>query len=324
MPEPLPIAVRVVQKRLEAEDIVSLRLERSMEERLPAYTPGAHIDVEIGGKTVRQYSLCGQDRSGAYYEIAVLREPASRGGSAGLHDAVQVGQWVRISEPRNHFPLQEQEGFALLFAGGIGVTPIMVMAEALADRGQPFALHYCARAADRMAYRQRLSRLEGKGAVHFHLDDGPANQQIDIEAVLRAAPEGAAIYVCGPSGFITAILAGAERLGWNPALLHKEFFAAPAGEGEQKSDQPFMVRLARSGRDLSVNAGQSLAQALEQAGVIVPISCSEGICGTCVISVLDGQPDHRDFVLSEAEHAANDRMTPCCSRALSECLVLDL
>lgn len=324
MPADLALAARVVQKRLEAEGVVSLTLAPAPGVSFPPYDAGAHIDVDPGSGIVRQYSLCSAVRDGSSYEIAVLREAASRGGSSSLHDLVQVGQWIGISEPRNHFPLNLKDESFLLLAGGIGVTPILAMAESLADAGRAFTLHYCGRSAERMAYVDRLSRLSQAGAINFHVDDGPAEQQLDLELAMRAAGQNTGLYVCGPGGFIEAVMTAATRVGWAPALLHKEFFSAPAAPDDGIGNQPFVVHLARSGRDVAVAAEETLADALDRAGVFVPVSCMEGICGACILPVLEGVPDHRDAVFSDEERAANDKITVCCSRARGDRLVLDI
>jgi vanillate O-demethylase ferredoxin subunit len=317
------LSVRIVQKRLEAEDVVSLRL-RGMDGPLPPFEPGAHVDLEIAPNVLRQYSLCGLDSDANEYEIAVLREPNSRGGSKGVHDALQVGQVIQISPPRNHFPLEDASGRILLFAGGIGVTPIMAMAEWLAAKGRPFEMHYCARSQDRMAYRERVLASADTANVHVHFDVGPAEQQVDIRAVLGPCGPGDHVYVCGPGGFIEAALCAGRELGWPDEQLHREFFAAPAGNSDQGENSVFTVAIGSSGLRFEVPVDRSIAEVLEENGIFVPTSCAEGICGTCVVNVLEGQPDHRDFLFSEAEHAANDKMTTCCSRSKSKILVLDL
>lgn len=317
------LPVRIIQKRLEAEDVVSLRL-RGLSATLPVFEPGAHVDVEITPDLTRQYSLCGHDLAMNEYQIAVLREPKSRGGSKAIHDALQVGQVIQISVPRNHFPLVHADGKALLFAGGIGVTPIMAMAERLAENGQAFELHYCARSEDRMAYRDRLCSGPAADSTHIHFDDGAAEQQLDLKSVLGQSDAGAHIYVCGPAGFIEAVLSVAKAHGWPDEHLHREFFAAPASDKDEADNQSFKVVVGSTGLEFEIPEDRTIAEVLEDNGVFVPTSCAEGICGTCVIGVLEGIPDHRDFLFSEAEHAANNKITTCCSRSKSPVLVLDL
>ncbi|PJG46745.1 hypothetical protein CAF53_18700 [Sphingobium sp. LB126] len=316
------VRARIVQKRLEADDIVSVLLRGEGSGPLPSHEAGAHIDLHLGEGVIRQYSLCPSSGKDGEYEVAVLREPQSRGGSRAVHDLLQVGQVIDISVPRNHFPLKSCKGKVLLFAGGIGITPILAMAEECVRRGQPFSMHYCARSADRMAYARRIS--EGAVGPHcqLHYDDGPDSQKLDLAAVLQAPGPDDALYVCGPAGFINWVLETAAANGWTEAQLNREFFAAPEIDAGQ--DSAFTVRLARTGRDVQVAPGVSIVEALDAEGVMVPVSCSEGICGMCVVSVLDGEPEHRDFVLSAEEHARNDCLTACCSRAKTPVLVLDL
>lgn len=319
------IEVLIRQKRLEAEGIVSLILASTDGAELPLFEAGAHIDLEIAPGVVRQYSLCNSPEGPTTYEIAVLREPVSRGGSQAVHDRLQVGQRVRISTPRNHFRLDTGASHSVLLAGGIGITPILCMAQRLQGAGASYELHYCARSAERMAYRERISDGPCRAQASLHLDDGPTDQQLDLPALLpRPAPD-TRLYVCGPGGFINAVLDTARAQGWSEGQLHREFFAAPAAEGDDASDStPFTVVLASSGMEVPVPADVTIVEALEEAGVFIPRSCSEGICGTCVVHVLDGTPDHRDFVLTPDEHARNDRLTTCCSRAKTPRLVLDL
>lgn len=318
------LRVRIVQKRLEADGVVSLLL-RGLDTALPAIEPGAHIELTLPGRLARQYSLCQADAERNEYEIAVLREPASRGGSAAVHDQLQVGQDITVSAPRNHFPLDgKSPGRILLFAGGIGVTPIMTMAEALTAAGRTFAMHYCGRTAASMAYVERLRHGVGADQLSVHLDDGPAEQRMDTAAVLSQWNPGDRLYVCGPAGFINHVLDTAVAQGWPDEQLIREYFAAPDQPVGDQDNQPFTVKLGSSGLDFLIPADRSIAEVLAENGVFIPTSCSEGICGTCVVNVLEGEPDHRDFLFSEAERQANDKMTTCCSRAKSKVLVLDL
>ena len=315
------IVTRVTRKRDEAEGICSFELESADGSALPPHEPGAHVDVHLPAGLVRQYSLCpGPEQQGRYL-IAVLREPVSRGGSVAMH-ALREGDVLRIGLPRNQFPLRSDAARSLLLAGGIGITPLLAMAEQLAAHDRDFVLHYCARSAERMAFVPRLRQGSVGMRAQLHLDDGPAAQKLDLDTALGAPAAGTHVYVCGPGGFMDWALAGARRLGWSEAQLHKEYFAAPALPAG--SDRAFEVRLVRSGAIVPVPAGKSVVQALAEHGVEVPVSCEQGVCGTCLTRVIDGTPDHRDVFLTDAEKAANDCFTPCCSRALGDRLVLDL
>lgn len=316
------LQVRVARKLPEAEGICSFELQAVDGRPLPAFSAGSHVDVQVPGGFVRQYSLCNDPGESHRYLIAVLKDPASRGGSAAMHDRVQQGDVLTISAPKNHFALAHDAAEHLLLAGGIGITPLLCMAERLAVTGAAFELHYATRSRARTAFVDRIAASGFAPRVHFHFDDGDAGQRLDLLTLLAAPRPGRHLYVCGPQGLMDAVLGGARAAGWPEAQLHWEFFgAAPTASA---SDGGFEVQLASSGRIIPVAADQTVAQALEAAGVIVPTSCEQGVCGTCLTRVLDGVPDHRDLYLTPEEQAANDQFTPCCSRAKSPRLVLDL
>ena len=313
--------VRIAHKTIEAQDICSFELVAADGGVLPAFSAGAHVDVHLGDALVRPYSLCNDPRERHRYLIAVLREPASRGGSAAMH-ALREGQEITISEPRNHFALARDAQSHLLLAGGIGITPVLAMAEHLAVEGAAFEMHYCTRSVDRTAFMQRLRAAVFAPQVQFHHDDGPAAQKLDIATLVATPQVGRHLYVCGPTGFMEAVLSAARSAGWAESSLHREYFVGPAAATDGGS--AFDVQLASSGALIRVKANQSVVAALAAAGVQLPVSCEQGVCGTCVTRVLDGTPEHRDLYLTDEEHARGDCFTPCCSRALSPRLVLDL
>jgi vanillate O-demethylase ferredoxin subunit len=270
--------------------------------------------------------LCNDPAETHRYLLGVLRDASSRGGSAAVHDLVQVGQTLQISTPKNHFPLVDGATRSLLLAGGIGITPILCMAEQLAHAGAAFELHHCTRSLERTAFVERIRQSAFAAQAHWHVDDGDASQRLDLAALLGTpqAPRhaGVHLYVCGPQGFMDAVLGAARAAGWPEAQLHQESFgAAPLG---RDSDAAFEVQLASSGQVVVVPAGQSVVQALASAGVEVPTSCEQGVCGTCLTRVLAGQPEHRDHYLTPDEQAAGDQFLPCCSRSRSSRLMLDL
>lgn len=316
------LRVRVARKRAIALDIASFELVGADGKSLPPFSPGSHIDVELPGGLTRQYSLCNDPAESHRYVIAVLRQANGRGGSRAMHDEVREGEHIDISAPKNHFPLARASKASLLLAGGIGITPLLCMAEHLSARAQPFLLHYCARSEERAAFTDRIRQSRFAGNVRFHFDDGAPGQKLDIAAVLREPQDGTHLYVCGPKGFMDAVLATARGNGWPEDWLHYEFFNADpvklAGDGS------FDVEVASSGRVIPVAPEQTVVAALADAGVHVPTSCEQGVCGTCLTRVLAGEPDHRDLYLSPDEQAANDRFMPCCSRAKTARLVLDL
>jgi vanillate O-demethylase ferredoxin subunit len=315
------IEVRVAGKACEADGICSYELVRLDGAPLPHFEAGAHIDVHLAGKLVRQYSLCNAPGETHRYQIGVLRDAASRGGSQAMHDHIDTGSVLQISAPKNHFPLVEAKR-TLLLAGGIGVTPILAMAETLAAKGAAFDMHYCARSPERAAFKERIGGSRFAGRVHFHYDSGDAGQKLDLPALLANPDADTHVYVCGPQGFIEHVLGSARSLGWPAAQLHVEYFSAAAVD--TSGDQAFDVKLASSGRVVTVPAGKTVIKVLAEQGVEIPYSCEEGVCGTCLTRVLEGVPDHRDMYLTEEEQAANDQFTPCCSRAKTAILVLDL
>jgi vanillate O-demethylase ferredoxin subunit len=312
----------VTHRHDEAEDICSFELAAADGSALPPFDAGAHIDVHLDSGLIRQYSLCPGSGQNGRYLVGVLRGPASRGGSAAMH-ALQIGQQLRISAPRNHFPLVGNAQRHLLFAGGIGITPVLAMAEHLAASGQDFVLHYCARSPGRMAFAERLRTGPVGTRASFHFDDGASGQKLDLDVALGAPQDGDHVYVCGPGGFMDWVLSGARSRGWPEAQLHKEYFSAsvqPAGA----KDDAFEVQIGRGGAIHAVPAGCSIVEVLAKNGIEIAVSCEQGVCGTCLTRVLDGTPDHRDVFLTDQERAANDCFTPCCSRANSARLVLDL
>ncbi|SCZ21059.1 MULTISPECIES: PDR/VanB family oxidoreductase [unclassified Pseudomonas] len=315
------IDVVVTRKRREAEGIYSFELAAIDRRPLPAFSAGSHIDVHLPNGLVRQYSLCNHPEERHRYLLGVLLDPASRGGSQAMHEQVHEGSRLRISEPRNLFPLEHAAGDSVLFAGGIGITPILCMAERLARIGALFELHYCGRSAERMAFIDYIRHSPFADRVHIHVDDGEDSQRLDTARVLSMPAADRHLYVCGPTGFMEHVLGTAREQGWAEAQLHREYFTAAVPTGEAGG---FEVQLASSGRCLQVPADRSVAQVLLEAGIDIPLSCEQGICGTCLTRVLEGEPDHRDMFLTDAERARNDQFTPCCSRARSARLVLDL
>jgi vanillate O-demethylase ferredoxin subunit len=318
----LELTVRVARKSLEVADICTFELVDADGRPLPPFSAGSHVDVHLPNGLTRQYSLCNDPAEGHRYLIGVLKDPASRGGSKAMHDLVNEGDVLRISTPKNHFPLAHEAKRSVLLAGGIGVTPILCMAERLAMAGEDFEMHYCTRSRDRTAFLGRIEAAAFATSVQFHFDDGPPEQKLDIERLVASPQPGMHLYVCGPKGFMDWVLGTARARGWPSGQLHYEFFAAEVVKSD--SDGSFEVQLASSGRIVVVPKDQTVIQALAEAGVEVQFSCEQGVCGTCVTRVLAGEPDHRDMYFAPEEHAANNQFTPCCSRSKSPRLVLDL
>jgi vanillate O-demethylase ferredoxin subunit len=313
--------VRIVRKTIEALDVCSFELVDADGGALPPFSAGSHIDVQLGNDLVRQYSLCNDPRETHRYLIAVLRDPNSRGGSVGMH-TLEAGQTIAISDPKNHFALAHDVRHSLLLAGGIGITPILCMAERLANVGASFELHYCTRSAERTAFIERIRASAFAGRACFHHDDGPAEQKLDLRAAIGAPKDDVHLYVCGPTGFMDCVLGTARELGWPEDRLHREYFAA--APIDTRDDGSFEVQVASTGAVIRVAADQSVVAALASAGIDVLTSCEQGVCGTCLTRLLEVTPEHRDMYLTPDEQAKGDQFTPCCSRARTPRLVLDL
>jgi vanillate monooxygenase ferredoxin subunit len=313
--------VRISRKVTEAVGICSFELVDPEGAALPRFAAGSHVDVMLQGGLVRQYSLCNDPAESHRYLVAVLRDPASRGGSAAMHE-LNEGQVIEISEPKNHFALVTDAKHSLLIVGGIGVTPILCMAERLANIGASFEMHYCTRSPERTAFVDRIASSGFPDRVQFHHDDGPSAQKFDAVKLLAEQQADTHLYVCGPSGFMNWVLETARAAGWSDDRLHREYFAA--APIDTRHDGGFDVQLASTGAVIRIAADQSVVAALRDHGIEVPTSCEQGVCGTCLTRVLEGIPDHRDMYLIPEEQAKGDQFTPCCSRARSARLVLDI
>ncbi|QBX36676.1 oxidoreductase [Brevundimonas sp. S30B] len=316
---PSMIAVRIQAKRPAADDIQTFELVAADGGALPPFSAGAHIDVEVEPGVLRQYSLCNRPGETERYRIAVLRDPASRGGSVRLHDAFAEGEAVNISPPRNHFELAPGASRSILIAGGIGVTPLLSMAAHLQAEGADFEFHYCTRSPARTAFHDELVRGDFADRLILHFDDGPDHQRFNPDKALGAPQPGVHIYVCGPQGFIDWVLASARSQGWSDGQLHREYFSASPIVVD--GDQAFEVRVNSTGAVYPIPADRTVVEVLADHGIEIPVSCQQGICGTCITRVIEGEPDHRDMVLMGTEM---DEFAPCCSRARTPLLVLDL
>ncbi|MDA9411074.1 PDR/VanB family oxidoreductase [Bradyrhizobium sp. CCBAU 45384] len=285
---------------------------------VPRWQAGAHLRVALPDGGDRPYSLMAlPGLPGDALALGVLREEASNGGSQFMH-ALKVGDVVKASAPVNNFRLHEGSAPALLFAGGIGITPVLSMAAELAARGSPYRLHYAGRKQGLLAFLPQLQEICARNlSVHYDSDE----TRLDIAAALGASGANAHIYVCGPSGMIEAVKAGALAAGVSADRIHYELFKS---EQPSSPDRPFEVEIKSTGQVVGVAVGQSIIQALEAAGLDVLYDCQRGDCGICQCGVIDGVPDHRDVILSDEERACNKVMQICVSRAKSERLVLDL
>ena len=285
---------------------------------LPSWEAGAHIRISVPGGGDRPYSLMAlPDLPKGCWALGVLREQLSTGGSSFMH-ALKIGDIVRASAPINSFGLHTGNTPAVLFAGGIGITPILSMAAELQARGTPYRLHYAGRAPESLAFLPQL-RAICTNALSVHYDGDES--RLGIASVLDCAPGEAHIYVCGPAGMIEAVKKSAVDKGIPAARIHYELFKA---EPTISADDAFEVELRSTGQVITVAANQSIIDALERAGVEVLYDCRRGDCGICQCGVILGTPDHRDVILSDEEKASNKVIQICVSRAKSERLVLDL
>ena len=314
--------VKVAKVIQEAEGIRSFLLAKTGLFKLPSYAPGAHIDVHCGEGIIRQYSLCGDPDDRWNFQIAVRQVDPSRGGSDLMHTAVQEGDRLEIGSPRNNFPLDEAAPHSVLLAGGIGITPIIAMADRLHALGQSFVLHYFTRASNHTAFRDRLTRGGYGDNVVFHEGLDIALTGAALRAILADPAEGSQVYMCGPGPFMNTAQALALE-NWPSEAVNLERFAA----NPVLTDAPtraFQVRLSRTGVTLDVGAEETILDVLDANGISAPFSCEQGVCGTCVTEIIEGKPDHRDEFLSAKQRISGKLMCLCVSRAKGSQIVLDL
>jgi ferredoxin-NADP reductase len=303
----------VVERReFAADGVLALTLRHPLGEALPAWEPGAHIDVVLGPELERQYSLCGDPADRDAWRIAVLREPDGRGGSAHVHGQLGQGDKVRVRGPRNHFALRTAPRYRFV-AGGIGITPILPMLAAAEAAGAEWTLLYGGRSRESMAFTEELARYGDRVTIAPQDETG----LLDLGSVLDDVPEGTLVYCCGPGPLLDAVEARCPA-----GVLQVERFQPK--EQETGENTEFEVELAQSGRTLTIPKDVSVLDAVRSAGVEVLFSCTEGTCGTCETDVLEGTPDHRDSVLSDEEREAGETMLICVSRCRGKRLVLDL
>jgi vanillate O-demethylase ferredoxin subunit len=268
---------------------------------------------------VRQYSLCGTPDGS--YRIAVKKLPGGRGGSVEVHEAMIEGLEVTISEPRNNFELCDAQRHVLI-AGGIGVTPLLAMARHLGDEGKTFELHLCAPDSESVPFGATLNELPFSDRISIHVDSAPGRASIEPVTHVGRWESGAEIYMCGPAGFMDWLQSSAVELGWPLDTIHRESFTAPVVD--VTNTRPFEIVLARAGVTLQVPAGRPILDVLVENKFEMPSGCGQGVCGSCVTPVLEGELEHRDAVLPAAVRAANTAMCICVSRAKCDRIVLDI
>ena len=292
--------------------VTRYRLAAEDGSELPEFTAGAHIDVVVAPEFFRQYSLCSDPAERRYYDIAVLRESKGRGGSDLAHRVFEQGRVVFVSRPVNHFPLIETAARSRLFGGGIGVTPMLAMAHRLHALNGSFSLHYSYHSKDSAGFLDLLGEVTWKANVYHH--DSSGGTRADLNQLVAGYESGEHAYVCGPDNYMQSVMEAALAVGWPEDALHAEYFTLP--ELPEYVNHAYTLKLARTNKTIEVRADQSATDALEDAGVHVDVKCSDGLCGVCVCDVIDGEVEHRDFVLSAAQRKSS--MILCQSRAKSK------
>lgn len=317
------LQVRIKSITFEAEGILSYELRPVAPRReLPSFTPGAHIDLHLSNGLIRSYSLFNSQSDRDRYRIAVNLDANSRGGSRFMHGSVHAGDILTIGTPRNNFPLNEEAECSVLIAGGIGITPLYAMVRRLDELGRSWTLYYSTRSRKNTAFIEEIEALSSSsqhGSVVFHFDQESSGGFLNFPDIVASAPSGTHFYCCGPLPMLEAFESATQALPDD--CVHVEYFAAKEAADTSGG---FMVELARSGASYYVPAGKTILDVLIDEGYQPLYSCQEGICGTCEVPVLDGEPDHRDLVLSAQQRAANNSIMVCCSGCKSAKLVLDI
>lgn len=311
---------KVIRRENDRGDIARIHLVPENGAALPAFTAGAHLDIYLPDVDMwRQYSLCSDPANTDYFEIGVLKDPNSRGGSKAVHRLAVEGAQLKIEGPRNHFPLDETATKTVLLGGGIGVTPMIAMADRLHALGKDFVFHYCTRSASVTAFKDKLTQAPYADRVMIHHDDLDEAQRLDLTRDIPAPDANTHLYVCGPQGFMDWVIGTAEAAGHATANVHREYFSSDV----DTAGDSFEVECAQSGITVQIGTTDTIAKALAQQGIKIEVKCEEGVCGTCITDVLEGEIDHRDQFLTEEERNDMDQMCACCSRGKGK-LVLDI
>ena len=314
------LTLEVSDVQAEARDVVLVELRAPDGAPLPPFEPGAHLELDLGNRLVRHYSLTNDWRERDRYVIAVGRAADGRGGSQFVHQSVRRGSRLSVSAPRNHFTLDPHASGYVFVAGGIGVTPIIAMIRWCEAQARPWRLVYAVRSAQRAAFYESLSAY-GPERLQFHFDDLRGGV-LDVREALGTLAPGEQVYCCGPAPLMRAVASATAELPG--AVAHFEYFSAPEDPEPAAAAGAFTIELQGSGASFQVPADKSILEVLEENGYELPFSCREGLCRTCETTVCAGEPDHRDYVLSDEERRAGKSMMICVSRALSPKLVLEL
>lgn len=311
--------VIVSKRRIEAGNVVILEFRSATEQELPVVEAGAHIDLHLPNGLVRQYSLCQDPKEQGIFRLGILRDENSRGGSVSAFDDIQEGMQLQVSAPKNLFPLVEAP-HSVLVGGGIGITPLITMAYQLLAQGASFELHYCGTSAEGCAFVDEIRKGPLANYTTFHFKAEGASHREFFNQAIRHIDLNSHIYTCGPNGFMDWIINLAQLQGFASDHVHKEYFQV---EIETTGDS-FEVVAQQSGKVIQVGAEETILQALAREGIKIDLSCEQGVCGTCMCDVIEGEPDHRDVYFTDEEKASNEQILVCCSRSKSPRLVLDI
>ena len=316
-----PRSLVVANKAIEAHNMVSFEFVDPNGVELPAFSAGSHVDVTIPGGMVRQYSLYNSPSDRHRYRIAVWKDPNGRGGSKALHETVNVGDTLQVSPPRNRFRVPRNTKRAILLARGIGVTPILSIADYLKSQRIPFELHYVFALMSPDSFRATIEGTNFSENTKYYLEDSEQNQLLNAAEVLVEQPEDTHLFICGADWWLDPIVKTATQKGWSEERIHVERFTAK--QAAPLLDKVFDVKIASTGAVFKIPGDKTIAGFLEENGIKIPTSCEQGLCGTCKVKVLDGEADHRDKQLSP-EQRAEGFLLACVSRAKGDMLVLDL
>jgi vanillate O-demethylase ferredoxin subunit len=311
--------VVVKNRHVEGGNIAVMEFESATSATLPKVEAGAHIDVHLPNGMVRQYSLCQNPNDEGKFRLGILRDPESRGGSVSAFDEIKDGMQIQVSEPKNLFPLLKAK-HSVLIGGGIGITPLITMAYQLASEGTSFELHYCGASPENCAFVDEIKNGELVKYTTFHFKSEGASHRAFFESAIKNIDLESHIYTCGPVGFMDWVINLATTHDFPEQQIHKEYFQVET----DTSGDSFEVVAERSGKIIMVEAGETILQALAKEGIEIEMSCEQGVCGTCMCDVIEGEPDHRDVYFTDEEKASNEQILVCCSRSKTPRLVLDI
>lgn len=311
--------VVVKNRRVEGENVAVMEFESATSKALPNIEAGAHIDVHLPNGMVRQYSLCQNPSQHGVFRLGILRDPESRGGSVSAFNDLKDGMEIEVSEPKNLFPLVQAK-HSVLIGGGIGITPLITMAYQLAQEGASFELHYCGSSPERCAFVDEIKNGELENFTKFHFKSEGASHREFFESAIKDIDPESHIYTCGPNGFMDWVINLAATQNFPENQIHKEYFQVEIETG----GEAFEVVAQQSGKIIMVDAEETILQALAREGIEIEMSCEQGVCGTCMCDVIEGEPDHRDVYFTDEEKACNEQILVCCSRSKSARLVLDI